>query len=43
MIRAARIAGLIVQALILGTLLYAALGRIVALETGAQIFRYQAF
>jgi hypothetical protein len=43
MIRLAHLTGLALQMLIMGTLLYAAAGRIVAVEAGARIFRYQGF
>ena len=39
----ARICGIVVQAIILGILLFIAIGELVELETGARIFRYQAF
>lgn len=41
--RLARFGGIALQALILGTLLYFAVGKLVAIESGARIFRYQAF
>ena len=41
--RSARICGIVLQAIVLGTLLFLALSRLVALESGARIFRYQAF
>ncbi len=43
MTRLAHLTGLILQVLIMGTLLYASIGRIVAIEAGARIFRYQGF
>jgi hypothetical protein len=39
----ARALGILVQAIVLGTLLFFSVGRLVALETGARVFRYQAF
>ena len=39
----ARLSGVVLQAVILGTLLYFAVGKLVAIESGARIFRYQAF
>jgi len=41
--RMARITGILIQALVLGTLLFFAIGRLVAIESGARVFRYQAF
>lgn len=41
--RLARFAGIALQALILGTLLFVAIGQLVAMGTGARLFRYQAF
>lgn len=41
--RLARLAGIALQALILGTLLFVAIGQLVAMGTGARLFRYQAF
>ena len=38
-----RLLGIAFQALVLGVLLFLAVGRLVGLETGARIFRYQAF
>ena len=42
-LRAARWAGIALQALILGSLLFLAIGQLVAMGTGARLFRYQAF
>lgn len=42
-LRLARFAGIVLQALILGTLLFVAIGQLVALGTGTRLFRYQAF
>lgn len=39
----ARTAGQLIQALVLGVLLFLALGGLVALQSGARVFRYQAF
>jgi hypothetical protein len=41
--RVARWAGIALQALILGSLLFVAIGQLVALGTGSRLFRYQAF
>lgn len=41
--KTARWIGITLQAAILGTLLFFAVGKLVALETGARIFRYQGF
>jgi hypothetical protein len=38
-----RLLGITLQALVLGTLLFLAVARLVGLESGARIFRYQAF
>lgn len=38
-----RILGILLQAVVLGVLLLLAIGKLVALETGARIFQYQAF
>ncbi len=35
--------GISIQALILGILLALAIGKLIAIETGARIFRYQGF
>jgi len=35
--------GIAVQAIVLGILLFIVIGRLVAMETGARLFRYQAF
>lgn len=35
--------GIVVQAIVLGVLLFFALGELAGLEGGARIFRYQAF
>lgn len=40
---AARWAGVILQALILGLLLALAVGRLVAQESDARVFRYEAY
>jgi hypothetical protein len=39
----ARLLGITLQAIILGILLLVSLGKLVALETDARVFRYQAF
>jgi hypothetical protein len=39
----ARLAGIVVQALILGTLLFVAVGRLMVTEEGSRVFRYQGF
>jgi len=39
----ARCLGVLLQALILGSLLFLALGQLLALGADARIFRYQAF
>ncbi|MDM8559129.1 hypothetical protein [Candidatus Parabeggiatoa sp. HSG14] len=39
----ARLLGITLQALVLGILLFIAIGQLVALETDARIFLYQAF
>ncbi len=39
----ARWAGIVLQAIVIGTLLFLAVGNLVAIESGARIFRYQAF
>jgi len=38
-----RLLGIILQALVLGLLLSVSIGKLVALETDARVFRYQAF
>ncbi len=38
-----RLFGIVLQALVLGTLLFFAIGSLVALAADARIFRYQAF
>ena len=43
MSRLFRGAGMVVQAVMLGVLLFLAVGGLVALESGARVFRYQAF
>ncbi len=43
MTRAARVAGMIVQALVLGYLLSFAILQLMATATGAAVFRYQGF
>ena len=40
---AARWAGIAFQAMVLGTALFFALGKLIGLSTGARLFRYQAF
>jgi hypothetical protein len=42
-VKLAKLSGICVQALILGTLLFFALARLAALRSGARVFRYQAF
>ena len=39
----ARALGIVVQAVVLGVLLFYALGWLLGMETGARIFRYQGF
>ena len=39
----ARLLGIAVQALCLGTLLFLAVCKMVSLESGARVFRYQGF
>lgn len=39
----ARLLGIAFQALVLGFLLFIVIGKLVAAETGARLFRYQAF
>ncbi len=39
----ARWAGIVCQALVLGIALFFAIGKLVALGSGARLFRYQAF
>lgn len=41
--RVCRALGVVCQALLLGTLLFIAVGALVAIEDGARVFRYQAF
>ena len=41
--RMARLAGIAVQAALLGYLLFIAVMRMVAVESGATVFRYQGF
>jgi len=41
--KVARLLGITLQALVLGTLLFVAVGQLVALKTDARIFFYQAF
>lgn len=41
--RAARLAGVVLQGLVLGSLLFLALVRLLSLAEGARIFRYQNF
>lgn len=41
--RLSRMLGIVIQAVVLGTLLFLAVGQLVGLEAGARIFRYQAF
>ena len=41
--RLPRLLGIVLQALVLGVFLFLAVGRLVGLEAGARIFRYQAF
>lgn len=43
MMKIARFLGLLVQALVLGFLLFVSVGNMVAVETDARVFRYQAF
>lgn len=35
--------GIVTQAVVMGTLLFFAIGKLISLETGARLFRYQAF
>lgn len=39
----ARLAGIAIQALVLGYLLFIAVMRMVAIDSGATVFRYQGF
>lgn len=39
----ARLLGIVVQSIVMGTLLALAIGRLLALGSGARIFQYQAF
>lgn len=39
----ARLLGISIQAIVLGLVLSVAVGKLVALETDARVFRYQAF
>jgi hypothetical protein len=39
----ARSLGILIQAVILGFLLFVSVGSMVAMETDARVFRYQAF
>jgi len=39
----ARFLGILLQAIILGFLLFVSVGSMVAIETDARVFRYQAF
>lgn len=39
----ARWAGIVLQATVLGILLFIAAGKLIAMESGARLFRYQAF
>ena len=41
--RFARLAGICLQGLVLGLLLFLALMKLLALESGARVFRYQGF
>ena len=41
--RWARVAGIAIQALVLGYLLFIAVMRMVAIDSGATVFRYQGF
>lgn len=43
MIKLLRWLGICIQAIVLGILLYFAIGKLIALETGARVFRYQGF
>jgi hypothetical protein len=43
MIRLSRLLGIALQALILGLCLFLAIAKMIGIETGARIFRYQAF
>ena len=38
-----RLIGILFQALVLGSMLFFSIGKLVALESGALVFRYQAF
>ena len=38
-----RLAGIVVRAVVLGTLLFVALAKLVQLSTSAQVFQYQGF
>ena len=42
-VRYARYAGALLQAAILGFLLFAAVSRLIAIESGARVFQYQAW
>jgi len=42
-VKFARVLGTFLQAVILGFLLFVSVGSLVALETDARVFRYQAF
>jgi hypothetical protein len=39
----ARLLGIVVQAVVLGIFLFIVIGRLIAVESGARLFRYQAF
>jgi hypothetical protein len=43
MTRTARLAGMLLQGLVLGAFLFAALVKLMSLTSGARIFRYQNF
>ena len=42
-LRMCRWAGMLVQSVVLGILFFFAVGKLIALESGARIFSYQAF
>jgi hypothetical protein len=42
-VRFAYFLGVLVQALVLGILLFFAIGRLIGMSAGARIFQYQAF
>ena len=38
-----RLCGIVVQSIVLGVLLFIALGKLIEIESGVRLFRYQAF